>query len=56
MLLVIVPTSIKNDLFLRALRRESVTHTPIWIMRQAGRYLLNIGRLGKRRAFHEFMF
>ena len=39
MLLVIVPTSIKNDLFLRALRRESVTHTPIWIMRQAGRYL-----------------
>ena len=39
MLLVIVPTSIKNDLFLRALRREPVTQTPIWIMRQAGRYL-----------------
>ena len=39
MLLVIVPTSIKNDLFLRALRREPVPHTPIWIMRQAGRYL-----------------
>jgi uroporphyrinogen decarboxylase len=30
---------IKNDLFLRACRREEVKRTPIWIMRQAGRYL-----------------
>ena len=30
---------IKNDTFLRALRKESVPYTPIWIMRQAGRYL-----------------
>ena len=29
----------KNDLFLRALLREPVPYTPIWIMRQAGRYL-----------------
>ncbi|NBS55505.1 MAG: uroporphyrinogen decarboxylase [Betaproteobacteria bacterium] len=28
-----------NDTFLRALAREETKHTPIWLMRQAGRYL-----------------
>ncbi len=30
---------LKNDVFLRALMREPTPYTPIWIMRQAGRYL-----------------
>jgi uroporphyrinogen decarboxylase len=29
----------KNDTFLRALLREPTPYTPIWLMRQAGRYL-----------------
>ncbi|NYT59894.1 uroporphyrinogen decarboxylase [Alcaligenaceae bacterium] len=31
--------TLKNDVFLRSLLREPVPYTPIWLMRQAGRYL-----------------
>ena len=32
-------SKLKNDLLLRALLRQPVSRTPLWIMRQAGRYL-----------------
>ena len=31
--------TLQNDVFLRALKREPVPYTPLWLMRQAGRYL-----------------
>ena len=30
---------LQNDTFLRALNREATPYTPVWMMRQAGRYL-----------------
>jgi uroporphyrinogen decarboxylase len=32
-------TILQNDTLLRALRREPTPYTPVWLMRQAGRYL-----------------
>ena len=38
----------RNDTFLRALLREPTEYTPIWIMRQAGRYLPEYNATRKR--------
>lgn len=32
-------TTLKNDTFIRALLRQPTPYTPVWLMRQAGRYL-----------------
>lgn len=34
-----MPALLQNDTFLRALLRQPTDYTPIWLMRQAGRYL-----------------
>ena len=40
--------SLKNDTFLRALQRQPTPYTPVWIMRQAGRYLPEYNATRKR--------
>ena len=42
------PAHLKNDSFLRALLRQPTPHTPVWIMRQAGRYLPEYNATRKR--------
>ncbi len=41
-------STLKNDAFLRALQRQPTPYTPVWIMRQAGRYLPEYNATRKR--------
>src|SRR5512136_2106667 len=41
-------THLKNDTFLRALLRQPTDYTPVWMMRQEGRYLPEYNATRKR--------
>ena len=44
-------STIKNDLILRALKGETVSRPPVWMMRQAGRYLPDYIKLREKYDF-----
>src|SRR3982750_4478384 len=46
-------SELKNDLLLRALRGEDVNRPPVWMMRQAGRYLPDYLKLKEKYSFFE---
>jgi len=45
--------TLKNDLLLRTLRGEKTERTPVWMMRQAGRYLPDYRVLREKYSFFE---
>lgn len=46
-------SALKNDLLLRALRGETTERVPVWMMRQAGRYLPDYIKLREKYSFFE---
>lgn len=46
---------LKNDLILRAARGEAVERVPVWVMRQAGRYLPEFREFRKTHDFFEIV-
>ncbi|MGF7230891.1 uroporphyrinogen decarboxylase [Arachidicoccus sp.] len=45
--------TIKNDLLLKALRGENTERTPVWMMRQAGRYLPEYIKIREKYSFFQ---
>ena len=45
--------ALRNSPFMRACRREAVPYTPIWLMRQAGRYMQEYRDVRARVGFLE---
>ena len=48
-----IPDQLNESVFMRACRREPVSHTPIWLMRQAGRYMPEYREVRARQSFLE---
>ena len=46
-------SGLKNDLLLRTLRGETTERIPVWMMRQAGRYLPEYMQLREKYGFFE---
>ncbi|SRR5579871_5399983 len=48
-----IPANVQNSLFLKACRKEPTVRTPLWIMRQAGRYLPEYRNVRSKVSFLE---
>src|SRR3954464_982929 len=44
---------LQNSPFMRACRRETVPYTPVWLMRQAGRYMREYREVREKTSFLE---